>query len=93
MLNVDNIEVGERYHVQLEDCCVTGHFDARVAIIYYYDGGEGKEPEKVVFDNGVVLDTFYGVSFEPIESEEEKVVTQVRVQDYTGEWSQWKDAE
>lgn len=43
----DDLTVGKRYRVSIEDCCVTGCFIATLT---------SKEAHVVAFDNGIVLE-------------------------------------
>lgn len=59
--NALTLTVGTRYKVDLGDCCIEGEFVAvlieKAEDVDYWSG-------RLVFDNGVTLDTHGAVSFE-----------------------------
>ena len=56
----DDLVVGNRYAVEISDCCVRGHFTATVMAIHY-DEIEPDEYDSIEFDNGVMLTYALGV--------------------------------
>lgn len=57
------LTVGRRYKVRLDDCCVRGEFTAVLTEIT----GDDDWTDKLIFDNGVVLEEANGVAFEDPE--------------------------
>lgn len=55
----DELVVGLRYHVEFEDCCVSGEFAAVLIAIER----KGEYIHSLYFDNGVELGEIAGVSF------------------------------
>lgn len=56
-------ELGKRYRVSFQDCCVAGSFEARVVAMT----ADNDFVYRVGFDNGVDLTEVGGVAFEPAE--------------------------
>jgi hypothetical protein len=53
------------YRVRFDDCCVAGSFTSKLVEITRDD--EDDWPDRLRFENRVVLDTFHGVEFTPKE--------------------------
>lgn len=58
------VQQGRKYRVQFQDCCVEGEFTAVLAEVKGTDFG----PDRMEFDNGVVLTQISGVDFEEVEN-------------------------
>ena len=56
-------ELGGRYRVKMQDCCIAGTFEARVVAMT----ADNEFVYAVGFDNGVNLTELNGVTFEPAE--------------------------
>lgn len=59
------LEIGRLYKVILSDCCIEGGFESKLI--------KGGEHEDLEFENGVVLSTHYGCTFEEIETEDNSI--------------------
>jgi hypothetical protein len=60
-----HLEEGTSYRVRFDDCCVAGSFTSKLVEITRDD--EDDWPDRLRFENRVVLDTFHGVEFTPKE--------------------------
>ena len=70
-MNLEDAEIGGRYDVTWDDCCVAGRFTATVTAKNYKPDPPEKEDflESVAFDNGVTLDGgSYGYELKPISA-------------------------
>lgn len=70
-MNSEHLNVGTRYDVAMEDCCVAGRFTAILTVKRYDD----KEPDflaELVFDNGVHLTDDNAVKFTECADSEEQ---------------------
>lgn len=64
------IDIGKRYHVKFDDCCVEGEFTAAITAVNIYPETNPDAEfdiygvDSIEFDNGVALRNFIGVSWE-----------------------------
>lgn len=62
MANPGDVEVGRRYRVSFDDCCVAGSFEAGALLVK----ADNEFVYVVNFDNGVKLTQLNGVEFQEI---------------------------
>lgn len=60
---LNDVTVGQRYIITIDDCCVNAKFEATVVDIELRD-----EDAAVRFDNGVTVEDFGGVSAVALEN-------------------------
>ena len=60
------LEVGKKYKVSFEDCCVSGWFTSVLIGIEYNEDGKEYSPNITNWDNGVHLEEQWGVTFEEV---------------------------
>jgi hypothetical protein len=64
-MNIEDATVGERYLVELNDCCVAGSFTAVLTKRDERSEDNYHWVDSARFDNGVLLTEFFGVSLTP----------------------------